>query len=256
MNRFSNKVVLVTGGASGIGESAVRQFVQEGAKVLIADIDSVKGEQLALQLGKSARFVVCDHSNNDACQFAVETCIKTWGTLDVLFNNAAGTGKSSVENCTDEHLMFMLNSSLIGPWKMTKAAIAALKSAAIRDPSFGASIVFTGSRASAIAAPENSPYIVSKHAILGLTRSLAVDLGSSNIRVNAVCPGIVPTERVMQKTAWGTPEEVLARFLLRTPLNRITQAHEIANTVLFLASTHASAITGQAIFVDGGMSIH
>lgn len=252
--RLDGKVAIVTGAASGIGAAAARRFLAEGARVALADMSGDAVAAVAKELGAGCIAVRCDHCSNSDCESLVETVLREWGRLDILYNNAAGTGKASFEETTEPQLRGMLDGALIGPWQLTQAALAALKAAAAGSRAAGAAILFTGSRVSAIGAAGNSPYIIAKHAVLGLVRSLAADLGPLNIRVNAVCPGIVPTPRVMQATAWGSAEVVLERYLQRTPLGRITTADDIAATALFLVSDDARAISGQAVYVDGGMS--
>ena len=252
--RLSGKVAIVTGGASGIGAAAVRRFVAEGARVAVADLDGEAAAGVARELGESCIGVRCDHASTEDDAALVGAVLDRWGQLDILFNNAAGTGKATFQDCSDEHFQWMLQNTLVGPWHLTKAALAPLQASAARRPGTGAAILFTGSRVAAIGGVANSPYIVSKHGVLGMVRSLAADLGPQNIRVNAVCPGIVPTPRVMKDTPWGTPEAVLERYMSRTPLGRVTSADDIAATALFLVSDEARAITGQAVFVDGGMS--
>ncbi len=252
--RLNGKIAIITGGASGIGAASARRFVAEGARVAIADLNLEAAQAIARELGEHCMAMRCDHASIDDDRALVAAVVERWGGLDILYNNAAGTGKTSFEDCSEEQFDRMLHSTLIGPWRLTKAALPALKESAAKSPGIGSAIVFTGSRQSAFGAVANSPYVVFKHGIMGMVRSLAADLGPSNIRVNAVCPGIVPTPRVMTDTPWGKPEDVIARYLTRTPLQRITQPQDIAATALFLVSDDARAISGQAVFVDGGMS--
>lgn len=254
MRRLENKVAIITGAAGGIGEAAARLFVAEGARVAIADINPERGKALAADLGPQSLFVECDHASRPDCERAVATVLDQWGHLNILFANAGGTGKATIETSSDEHFQKMIDSTLIGPWMIAKSCLEALKTAAAADDEFGATILFTGSRVSGVASPMNGPYIVAKHGVLGMARSLAVDLGGYNIRVNAICPGIVPTERVMKVTPLGSPDEVIAKYMDRTPLKRVTQPSEIASAALFLVSSDARAVTGQALYVDGGMS--
>lgn len=252
--KLDGKVAVVTGGASGIGAASVRRFVAEGARVAIADVNQEAAQSLAGELGAACLAIRCDHVSMVDDEALVAAVLERWGCIDILFNNAAGTGKTTFQDCTDAQLDSMLDSSLVGPWRMTKAALPALQAAATRSPHTGAVVLFTGSRVAAIGAAANSPYIISKHAVLGMVRSLAADLGPGNIRVNAVCPGIVPTPRVMTNTPWGSPEAVIEKYMSRTPLKRITQPEDIAAAALFLVSDDARAISGQALYVDGGMS--
>lgn len=253
--RLSGKVAIVTGGASGIGAAAVRRFVAEGAKVAIADLDVAGAQRVADEFGELCFAMKCDHGSTAEDEALVRAVLERWGQLDILFNNAAGTGKATFQDCSDEHFQQMLQSSLIGPWRLTKAALPALTDSGARHPETGATVLFTGSRLAATGGQCNAPYIVSKHGVFGIVHSLAADLGPLNMRVNAVCPGIVPTPRVMTNTPWGTPEAVLEKYMTRTPLGRVTRADDIAATALFLVSDEARAISGQAVFVDGGMSV-
>jgi NAD(P)-dependent dehydrogenase (short-subunit alcohol dehydrogenase family) len=252
--KLHDRVAIVTGAARGIGAASARRFAAEGAKVALADLDLEGAREVARQIGGDCMAIRCDHTRVEDDQALVAAVLDRWGCLDILFNNAAGTGKASFQDCPEEDFLSLLDSSLMGPWRLAKAALGPLRASAQRRPETGAVVLFTGSRVSGIGAAGNSPYIVSKHAILGLVRSMAADLGPHNIRVNAVCPGIVPTPRVMVPTAWGSPQAVLEKFLARTPLARITQPEDIAATAAFLVSDDARAITGQALYVDGGMS--
>jgi NAD(P)-dependent dehydrogenase (short-subunit alcohol dehydrogenase family) len=253
LRRFEGRVVVISGAASGIGAASAQRFAQEGARVALLDLNAEGAAHQAEAIGDETLALACDHSDPAQCERAVQAVVARWGVIDVLFNNAAGSAKTTLEDCPDALLQSMLGSALVGPWNLTRAALPALKAAAAQREA-GATVLFTGSRLSGTGAPANAPYIVAKHGIVGLVRSLAVDAGPFNIRVNAVCPGLVPTPRVQVATVWGTPEEVQARYLARTPLRRVTQPDDIASAAAWLASDEARAISGQALYIDGGMS--
>jgi 3-oxoacyl-[acyl-carrier protein] reductase len=182
----------------------------------------------------------------------VAVAIDRFGGLDVLFNNA-GIGWTGSFAAADESAIHrVLDADLVGPMKMTQAALPALRTAAAARAD-GAAIVFTASGLGLHGRAMISLYSVAKHGIIGLARSLALELGQENIRVNAVCPGIVDTQMVRNTTgAWGEVDTVLERFRQSTPLQRNAEPIDIANAALFLASAEARMITGTALLVDGG----
>ena len=248
--RFEDRVVLISGGASGIGAAAAERFVAEGAKVLVADINQDAGEQLCSRLGPSTRFVRADHTVSSDDVAAVAGAVSCWGGLDILFCNAGRGSFGTIECTSDSDLQADLDSHVLGPTRLVKAALPYLHTSAKADR--GPSTVFTVSRASLKVRPNTATYAVAKHATLGLMRSLAVDLGPAGIRVNAVCPGMVDTalSRTMSAAYGGNADAMFGRFAAESPLGRT--ALDVANVVVFLASEEARGVHSQALVVDCG----
>lgn len=253
MPRLTGRVALITGAASGLGEATVRRFVQEGARVVIADIDEGRGERLARELGPDTAFVPCDHTRRASCAAAVEATLGRFGRLDILHNNAGGPFAGSVESADDAVLERVIGVNLLGVFKMTQEALPALRQSAAGHAA-GAAILFTSSLQGIKARPNYSVYTAAKHGIVGLVKSLALELAPANIRVNAVCPTVTETP-MLAKFLPGMAddmEEARRRFRATIPLGRMPETVDTANALLFLASDEARMITGIALPIDGG----
>ncbi len=253
MRRLEQRVALVTGAASGLGEATVRRFFEEGARVIVADINEERGRALVDELGSAAFFVHCDHTRRLDCVRAVDETLNRFGQLDILHNNAGGPFAGSFESVDDETIERVMNVNLIGVFRMTQAALPALRESAASHPA-GAVILFTSSLQGLKARPNYSVYTVAKHGIVGLVKSLALELAPANIRVNAVCPTVTETP-MLEKFLPGmaqSKEEARARFRASIPLGRMPEPVDTANALLFLASDEARMITGVALAIDGG----
>ncbi len=248
--QLNNKVVLVTGGAKGIGAAIVRGLAQEGAKPVIADRDADAGKELQAELlnsGIAIGFFTADLSAPKACSDAVEQTLREFGRLDVLVNNAGVNDGVGLESGSPEKFAASLEHNLIHYYAMAHYALPALKKAR-------GSIVNMASKTAVTGQGGTSGYVASKGAILGLTREWAVELLPFGIRVNAVVPAEVMTPLYRQwLSTFPNPEEKLEQIVAKIPLGkRLTTAEEIASMVLFLISERAAHITGQHLFVDGG----
>lgn len=251
--QLAGKVALITGAAAGIGAATARRFVQEGARVVIADIDEVAGCALARELGAAARFSSCDHTDRVACERAVDAALQAFGAVDILHNNAGDSRTAAFTDYTDDEVLRRLDVLLLGYWKMSRAALPALLESARRDPD-GSVILMTSSVAAIYARANAAVYNVAKAGILGLMRTLAQEYGPHNVRVNSICPGAVDTGLLRRGTlAWGGAEVVLPKFRAETPLRRLAEVTDIANAALFLASRDARTISAHALVVDGGL---
>ena len=246
--RLEGQAAVVTGGSGGIGSATLRRFVAEGASVVCADVADEKGEKLVAELcsaGANARYVHCDVTSLDAVNAAVADCVDAYGRIDVMFNNAATSSGGYVADLDPEgweqSLRIMLTAAMYG----MKACIPHMLEQG------GGSIVNTSSVYGLVASPGNAPYCVAKAGLINLTKTGAVEYARKGIRVNAVCPGIVDTPMFEQVLGIGlkTREDLEAMH----PIERVIEPEEIANLVLFLASSESSAITGQAIVIDGGL---
>ena len=253
MSRLAGKVALVTGGGSGIGRAVVERFAAEGAKVVIADIAEDRGHALADRIGPSAAFIRCDHTATADDARAVAFAVDRFGGLDIVHNNAGGPFTGAFEDVDDATLERVLRVNLFGVMQMARAALPALRESAKRHPA-GAALLFTSSLQGLKAKPNFSLYTVAKHGIVGLVRSLALELAPQNIRVNALCPTVIETP-MLQAFLPGMAvdrEEALQRFRATIPLARMPEPEDVAAAALFLVSDEARMITGVALPVDGG----
>lgn len=241
--RFDGKVVLITGGASGIGEAAVRRFAREGARVILVDVNEDAGRRLEENLraaGHDAAFYAASVTSEPAVAALFERIGGTYGRLDVLFNNAGVVLESFVASTALEQWRAVLEVNLDGAFLMAKSAIPLMIAAG------GGAIVNTASIYGSVASPGASSYVASKHAIEGLTKSLALEHAADGIRVNAVCPGYVNTPMVQLDI------ELDPSLPGRHPLGRLAEPEEVVAVVAFLASDEASFVTGASYLVDGG----
>ncbi|MBN8492577.1 MAG: glucose 1-dehydrogenase [Burkholderiales bacterium] len=246
--RLKDRVVIVTGGASGIGAACARRYAAEGARVVIGDLDADGAAAVAGPIGGIA--MRCDHTDAAQCQALVALALQHFGAVDVLHNNAGTGWTGRFGDMPGEAARRLLEVGVMGPILMTQAALPALRRSAV--PSGGA-LLFTASGLGLHGRPMIAAYAAAKHAVLGLMRSLALELGPEGLRVNAVCPGIVDTPLVRATTGgWGPTEQVLENFRLGTPLRRLVQAEDVAASAAFLISDDARNLTGTALLVDGG----
>lgn len=247
---LKKKVILVTGGAKGIGAAIVRACGAEGAIPVIVDRDAEAAAQLQAALRTNSiesEPIVVELSSSDACAKAVEQTIQKFGRLDALVNNAGVNDGVGLENGTPQKFVASLERNLVHYYAMAHHALPALKAAR-------GAIVNIASKTAVTGQGGTSGYVAAKGAILGLTREWAAELLPYGIRVNAVVPAEVMTPLYRQWLAsFPDPQEKLKQVVSKIPLGkRMTTAEEIAAMVAFLISDQASHITGQHMFVDGG----
>jgi len=247
---FKNKVAVVTGSSFGIGRSTAIAFAMRGASVVLSDnIEDRETESLIRKTGGECFFVKCDVSREEEVRTLITTVIGKYGRLDFAFNNAGIEGVSSlVTECTNENWDKVFNVNLKGIWYCMKYQIPEMLKAG------GGCIVNNASVAGLVGFQGAPAYVASKHAVVGLTKNAALDYAKQGIRVNAVCPGIIHTPMI-DRVAGGDPG-VIEQLIAAKPMGRLGQPEEIAGTVVFLCSSSASFITGQAIAVDGGWTTH
>ena len=250
MNRLEGKVAIITGAASGIGKATAQLFAQEGARVVLGDLAGDDLQQVIDQIntdGLSAIGQATDTTQQPSVDALVALAMDNYGQVDVLFNNAGISGDvEDVADSSDEAWLKVHAVNVLGPVHGIKAV------APIMRKNQRGSIINTASVAGVRAGAGPNAYSASKAAVINFTQTAACDLGASNVRVNAICPGLIETG--MTKPAFDYAKEAGKEDRLgsRCELRRYGKPIEIANTVLFLASDEASYITGQAICVDGG----
>ena len=243
---LADKVVLVTGGASGIGEAIVRRFAAQKSIVAFVDIQAARGAALAAELvaaGQRVHFKAVDITDTPKLQAAISEFAKALGPVGVLVNNAAHDERHATDTVTPDYWDDRIALNLKHQFFTAQAVLPGMKAAG------GGSIINFGSTSWMAGQGGMAVYTAAKSAVLGLTRSLARDYGPFNIRVNAIAPGWIMTERQIEK--WLTPagEEELMR---RQCLKRRLQPDELAKFTVFLSSDEASACTSQHYIVDGG----
>lgn len=245
---FSGKVALVTGGAAGIGRATALAFAAAGARVVVSDIDEKGGEVTVLAIkaaGGDAMFVACDVSDSEAVAALIRHTVDAYGRLDVAFNNAGI--EIEHERLADGDLETfdrIMDINVKGVWLCMKHEIPEMLKHG------GGAIVNTASVAGLGAAPKMSIYSASKHAVVGLTRSAAVEYAKKGIRVNAVCPAVIETD-MFRRAAESDPRRAEMAVAMH-PVGRLGQPEEIAAAVLYLCSDAAGFTTGIALPVDGG----
>ena len=249
MNRFLNKVVLISGAASGIGLASARAFAREGAKVVLADVAS-KSLSLAVdgirEAGGTASAIVADVTDPEVCRAMVGHAVSTYGGLHIAFNNAGVASRISAtfEDATLEEWDHVIKTNVSAVFYAMQAEVPALRA------SGGTAIINTASIMSFLGGAGMLAYVTSKHGVAGLTKAAALDLIRYGIRVNAVCPGIIDTPMLA-----AVPQEGRAAMAASIPSGRLGSAEEIAQSVLFLASDEASYLVGSLLRVDGGITL-
>jgi NAD(P)-dependent dehydrogenase (short-subunit alcohol dehydrogenase family) len=253
--QFENKVVLITGGTSGIGRVTAVAFAKEGAKVVVSGRRKAEGAEtvtLVEKAGGQGLFVQADVANEEQVKKLVQTTVDHFGRLDIAFNNAGVEAiTQTTVDATAEEYDRVFNVNVKGVLLSMKYEIPALLKTG------GGSIVNTSSIAGTIGMPGFGIYIASKHAVNGLTKTAALEVAKQGIRVNAVSPAAIQTDMLDRFIGTGTPEaeQKKAYFAGMHPVGRLGQPEEIASAVLYLSSPGASFITGHDFIVDGGFTV-
>jgi NAD(P)-dependent dehydrogenase (short-subunit alcohol dehydrogenase family) len=255
---LSGKVAIITGGASGIGEGTAELFVQEGARIVIADVNEARGQEVAARLGPAARFMRTDVSIRDDIQAVVDFAVSEFGGLHIMFNNA-GIAETPRLFMDDDLPNFdrILKTNLVGVLLGTQIAARHMIKAG------GGSIINTSSLAGLSPGPGHTSYRAAKVGIVGFTQSVAIELGRHLVRVNCICPGnIVSNIGTYAAPGPGIPEEALERMrdtikaarMKMQPLQRQGTATDIGQAAVFLGSDRSQYVTGVILPVDGGLA--
>lgn len=250
MSGFEGKVVLITGAGSGIGRATALAFAQAGAKVGVADVDGEKAEQsVALitdQRGEGLA-LEADVTDEDAVQAMVAATVQQYGRLDIAVNNAGiGGSRATTHTYPQESWHQVLAVNLTGVWLCMQAEIEVMLAQG------QGAIVNVASVAGLVGFQRHCAYAASKHGVIGLTRTAALEYAQLGLRINAICPAFTDTPLIQQVVVGDKARE--ERLIQGIPMQRLAEAGEIAQSILYLASEQASFVTGHALTVDGGLT--
>ncbi len=245
--RLENKVAIITGGGSGIGREAALLFAKEGAKVVVADVNEKGGEETAAEIRKNGGdgfFAKLDVTNREQSKQVVKDSLGRYGRIDVLINNAGITQDALLSKMTEEQWERVIDVNLKGVFNCIQALVDVMISQG------SGAIINTSSIVGINGNIGQVNYAATKAGVIGVTKTLAKELGKKGIRVNAVAPGFIKTPMTS-----GVPDKILETMKEKTPLRMLGEAKDIANAYLYLASDEARFVNGAVLCVDGGLVI-
>lgn len=253
MNKNSfkpNDVALITGASSGIGKATAMAFAQNGVRTIISDISVEAGQEVAREIVKKydvpSYFVKCDVSKDNEVQNLIQDTIKQFGQLNYAFNNAGTAGiANSTAMCSEDNWNQTIDVNLKGVWHCMKHEIEYML-----NHGDGGSIVNCSSIAGLVGFANSPAYTASKHGVIGLTKTAALEYAQSQIRVNAVCPGVIQTPMIDNYTKGNA--ELIRQLTAAEPIGRVGVPEEIASAVIWLCSSGSTFVTGHSMVIDGG----
>lgn len=245
--RLEGKTCIVTGGASGIGEATVRRFVAEGAEVCIADRALDAAEALAAELGDAAFAVGVDVRVEEQVEAVAQAAMQRWGRVDVLVNNAGAELNRTYDEMTVEEWDMVMDTDLKGPWLFSKHVVPHMVAAGT------GSVVYVSSLNGIVGFPLSTAYGGAKGGLLVFTKDMAIELATSGVRFNCVCPGVIQTP-MMERWTEKMPDQAEAKKMLEgvMPIGRMGRPEEVAAAILFFASDDSTLCQGSVLSVDGG----
>ena len=245
-NRLQGKVAAITGGGMGLGQASATLFAAEGARVVVGEINTAAGQETVNRIkadGGEAVLVEIDVRKAQDAERLTRSAVETFGKLDILVNNVGVQVNKDVVDTSEEEWDFVVDTNLKSMFLCSKYAVAQMRQQG------GGNIICISSLSGLVGNGLQASYNASKHGVIGLVRSMAVDHAGDNIRVNAVCPGSMNTPMMLT-----IPEEKLAPYRTANLLKRFAEPMEVAQALLFLASDEASFVTGSALVADGGFT--
>jgi len=242
MKRLENKVAIITGGANGLGFEGAKRFIEEGARVVIADFNVEAGLNAKEMLGKNAVFIQVDVSNSNSVKEMVNETIEIFGKVDILINNAGITRDKMLHKMSEDDFDAVINVNLKGVFNCTQAVVPYM-----REANYGR-IINTSSVVGVYGNIGQTNYSATKAGLIGMTKTWAKELGRKGITVNAVAPGFISTSMLST-----VPLKVLESMKQMTSIGELGETEDIANAYLFLASDEAKYITGHVLHIDGGI---
>lgn len=245
-NRLENKVAIITGGAGGMGASHAKRFIEEGAKVVIADLAGSNGESFSTELGENAIFVEADVTDESSWKNLVNRTIETFGKVDILVNNAGISTAALVEDTSLEEFKKVVDINQVGVFLGMKHVVPHMKE------NKAGSIINISSISGLRGTKEGISYGASKFAVVGMTKSVALEVAEYGVRVNTVHPGVIRTKMTDPAVIPEENAKVIQEHVNRIPAKRMAEPEEVTNLVLYLASDESSYSNGAEFVVDGG----